>query len=162
MLELNWGAFWTVFNIIILFILLRIFLFKPVLGILEKRQTMIKEQLDSAETKNKEADEMKTRYEESLKSAKEESFQIVSDAKERAKVQYDHIIDKANEDAAQIVQQAGKAAEAEREQMMREAQAELAQVALDAASKMLGSSADTKANRKMLDQFLSEEGPKND
>ena len=158
MLKLDWSVFWIVFNIIILFILLRIFLFKPVLGIIEKRQNMIQGQLDDAASKNKEADVMKSRYEESLKSAKEESFQIVSDAKERAKVQYEHIIDKANEDAAQIVQQAGRTAEAEREQMMRAAQAELAEVALAAASKVLGSSVDAKANKNMLDQFLSEEG----
>lgn len=160
MLVLNWGVFWIIFNIIVLFILLRIFLFKPVLGILEKRQAMIREQLDDAAQKQEEAGVLKDRYEESLKNAKEESFQIVNDAKERAKVQYEHIIEKANEDAAQIVQQAGKAAEADREQMMRGAQAELAQVALAAASKMLGSSVDTEANRNMLDQFLSEEGSK--
>ena len=84
MLKLDWGVFWIVFNIIILFILLRIFLFKPVLGIIEKRQNMIQGQLDDAASKNKEADDLKNRYEESLKSAKEESFQIVNDAKERA------------------------------------------------------------------------------
>ena len=152
MLTLDWGIIWTVVNILILFVLLRIFLFKPVMGMIENRQAMIRNQLDDAENKNREADELKGRYEESLKNAKEESFQIVNDAKERAKVQYAHIIDKANEDAAD------KSAEADREQMMREAQAELAQVALAAASKLIGSSVDAEANKNMLDQFLSEEG----
>ena len=158
MLTLNWNVFWIIFNVLILFVLLRIFLFKPVLGMIEKRQNLIQSQLDDAADKNKEADELKSRYEESLKNAKEESFQIVSDAKERAKVQYAHILDKANDDAAQIVAQAGKTAEADREQMMRGAQSELAEVALAAASKILGSSVDADANRAMLDQFLSEEG----
>ncbi len=142
MLTLNMSAFWIVFNIIILFVLLRIFLFKPVMGIIEKRQILIQGQLNDAESKNKEADELKHRYEESLKNAKEESFQIVNDAKERAKVQYAHIIDKANDDATQIIKQADKSAEADREQMMRDAQAELAEVALAAASKVIGSSVD--------------------
>ena len=158
MLTLNWGVIWIIVNILILFVLLRIFLFKPVLGMIEKRQALIQNQLNDAENKNREADELKLRYEESLKNAKEESFQIVNEAKERAKVQYAHIIDKANEDAIQIKKQADKSAEADREQMMREAQAELAQVALAAASKLIGNSVDTKANRNMLDQFLSEEG----
>ena len=48
MLTLNMSAFWIVFNIIILFILLRIFLFKPVMGIIEKRQKLIQGQLDDA------------------------------------------------------------------------------------------------------------------
>lgn len=158
MLHLDWGVFWIIVNILILFVLLRIFLFKPVLGMIEQRQELIKNQLDEAAEKNREADERKSSYEESLKNAKEESLQIVNEAREQAKIQYDNIIEKANEDAAQIVQKAEKTAEADREEMMREAQAELAAVALAAAEKVLQSSLNEEASRNMLDQFLSEEG----
>ena len=41
MLTLDWGIIWTVVNILILFVLLRIFLFKPVMGMIENRQAMI-------------------------------------------------------------------------------------------------------------------------
>ena len=37
MLHIDSNIFWTVFNLLLLFILLRIFLFKPVLGMIEKR-----------------------------------------------------------------------------------------------------------------------------
>lgn len=158
MLTLNWNIFWIVFNILVLLILLRIFLFKPLKKITDQRTELIQNQIDSAETKNKEASELKDKYEESLRNAKEESAEIVNSAKNRAQIQYDNIIDKANQDAANIVQQANKATEAEREQMMREAQAELADLALTAASKVLGNAVDDKANKKMLDEFLAEEG----
>jgi F-type H+-transporting ATPase subunit b len=125
---------------------------------MNQRTELIQNEISEAETKNKKAAELKEQYESSLKNAKEESSQIVNSAKERAQVQYDHIIDKANEDAAQIVQQANKSAEADREQMMRSAQSELAELALAAASKVLGSSVDGNANKKLLDDFLSEEG----
>ena len=62
MLTLNWGVIWIIVNILILFVLLRIFLFKPVLGMIEKRQMLIQNQLDDAESENKEADELKLRY----------------------------------------------------------------------------------------------------
>ena len=42
--------------------------------------------------------------------------------------------------------------------MMRDAQSELADVALAAAAKLIGKNIDDEANRKMLDDFLSEEG----
>lgn len=158
MLTLDWNIFWIVVNIIILFILLRIFLFKPINNIMEKREALITNEINEAETKNKQAEELKVQYEDSLKNAKDESLQIVNSAKERAQVQYDQIVEKANEDAANIVQQANKAAQADRDQMMREAHAELADLALAAASKVLGSSVESDANRKMLDDFLSEEG----
>lgn len=51
MLTLDWGIIWTVVNILILFVLLRIFLFKPVMGMIENRQAMIRNQLDDAENK---------------------------------------------------------------------------------------------------------------
>lgn len=157
MLTLNWNIFWIVFNIIVLFILLRIFLFKPLNNLAEKRRQLIEGQIEEADTKNKEATELKDRYEASLKGAKEESAQIISSAKERAQVQYNSIIDKANEDAAHIVEQANKAAESDREQILREAKAEIAEMALAAASKVIGSTVDSSSNKKLLDDFLAGE-----
>ena len=158
MLTLNWNIFWVVFNIILLFILLRIFLYKPLQNIMQKRTELIQNQISSAETKNKEATALKEQYESSMKNAKAESDEIVGQAKERAKVQYDQIVGSANEEAAQIVSQAHKTAESDRDQMMRDAQSELADVALAAAAKLIGKNIDDEANRKMLDDFLSEEG----
>ena len=158
MLTLNWNIFWVVFNIILLFILLRIFLYKPLQNIMQKRTELIQNEITSAETRNKEAAALKEQYESSMKNAKAESDEIVGQAKERAKVQYDQIVGTANEEAAQIVSQARKTAESDRDQMMRDAQSELADVALAAAAKLIGKNIDDEANRKMLDDFLSEEG----
>ena len=152
------NIFWVVFNIIILFILLRIFLYKPLQNIMQKRTELIQNQISSAETKNREASALKEQYESSMKNAKAESDEIVGQAKERAKVQYDQIVGSASEEAAQIVSQAHKTAESDRDQMMRDAQSELAEVALAAAAKLIGKNIDDEANRKMLDDFLSEEG----
>ena len=156
MLHVDPNIFWTVVNLLILFILLRIFLFKPVLGMIEKRKAAIEGTLSDADQKNAAAQALKQQYESSLKDAKQESFQIVSDAKDRAQVQYNQIIDKAN--ASQIVRQANAAAEADREKILKDAQSELASVALAAASKLLGTTVDAKANKAMLDAFLAEAG----
>ena len=147
MLHVDPNIFWTVVNLLILFILLRIFLFKPVLGMIEKRKAAIEGTLSDADQKNAAAQALKQQYESSLKDAKQESFQIVSDAKDRAQVQYNQIIDKAN-----------AAAEADREKILKDAQSELASVALAAASKLLGTTVDAKANKAMLDAFLAEAG----
>ena len=158
MLHIDMNIVWTVVNLLLLFILLRIFLFKPVLGMIEKRKALIESTLSEADQKNADAASLKEQYESSLKDAKQESFQIMSDAKDRAQVQYNQIIDKANADAAQIVHQANAAAEADREKILKDAQAELAEVALAAASKLLGTTVDAEANRAMLDAFLAEAG----
>lgn len=158
MLTLNMNIFWVIFNIIILFILLRIFLYKPLQNIMQKRTELIQNEIDSAQTQNRDAAALKEQYESSMKNAKAESDEIVGQAKERAKVQYDQIVSNASEEAAQIVSQAHRTAESDRDQMMRDAQSELADVALAAAAKLIGKNIDDEANRKMLDDFLSEEG----
>lgn len=158
MVVINWNVFWTVVNIIILFILLRIFLWKPVMKMMDKRQNLIQGQLDDAAAKDAEAEEKRAKYEESLKSAKQESAQIVSDAKDRAQAQYDQIIGQANTDAADILQKAQEAATADRAQALKDAQSEIAGIALEAASKLLGANVDAESNKKMLDDFLAEAG----
>ena len=158
MIHIDSNIIWTVVNLLILCVLLRIFLFKPVLGMIEKRRNMIQSSLDEADQKNADAANLKQQYESSLKDAKQESFQIVSEAKGRAQAQYDQIIDKANEDASQIIKQANATAEADREKILKDARAELADVALAAASKLLGTTVDAETNKAMLDAFLAEAG----
>ena len=51
MLHVDQNIFWTVVNLLILFILLRIFLFKPVLGMIEKRKAAIEGTLSDADQK---------------------------------------------------------------------------------------------------------------
>ncbi len=158
MLTLNWNIFWVVFNIIVLFVLLRIFLYKPLQNIMQKRTELVQNEISSAENMNKEASELRDKYESHLSNAKAESDEIVGQAKERAKLQYDQIVGNANEEAGQIVSQARRTAESDRDQMMRSAQSELADLALAAAEKLIGKNIDDAANRKMLDDFLAEEG----
>ncbi|MDY5853878.1 MAG: ATP synthase F0 subunit B, partial [Bacilli bacterium] len=114
MIHIDMHIIWTVVDLLLLLVLLRVFLFKPVLGMIEKRKNIIQTSLSEADEKNAAAGELKKQYENSLKDAKQESFQIVSEAKDRAQVQYNQIIEKANADASQIVKQANAAAEADR------------------------------------------------
>ena len=158
MIHIDSNIIWTVVNLLILFVLLRIFLFKPVLGMIEKRRNMIQSSLDEADQKNADAANLKQQYESSLKDAKQESFQIVSEAKGRAQAQYDQIIDKANEDASQIIKQANATAEADREKILKDARAELADVAPAAASTLLGTTVDAETNKAMRDAFVADAG----
>ena len=55
MLTLNLNLLYTVVNVLILFLLLRKFLYKPVMGIIAQRQKQVDDALNAAETSNKEA-----------------------------------------------------------------------------------------------------------
>ena len=72
-----WSIFWAVFNVIVLFILLRIFLFKPINKIRDERTRTIQNDLDSARKAKDEAEELRQQYENSISDAKEQANQIM-------------------------------------------------------------------------------------
>ena len=158
MLKLDWSSVFTVINLLILFIAMKFVLFKPLKKMLAEREQAIQGQIDAAGAIKAEAEELKNRYEASLRDAQAESVQIMNEAKDRAQVQYDNIIEKAKEDAAEIIDKAGKAAELEKQQILRGAQEELMGLTMAAVSKVIGGNVDADANRKMLDDFIAEEG----
>ena len=53
MLTLNLNLLYTVVNVLILFLLLRKFLYKPVMGIIAQRQKQVDDALNAAETSKK-------------------------------------------------------------------------------------------------------------
>ena len=65
---------YTIINLIVLFLLLRHFLIKPVSDIMEKRRQMIADGLQGAQDAQSDAQKMKQEYEDALKGAKPEIF----------------------------------------------------------------------------------------
>ncbi len=155
--------FWTileaVLNVIILFILLRIFLFKPVNKIMDERTRSIQNDIDSAKKSREEADTLKQQYEDDLSNAKEEAQRIIMKAHEEAETERAAMIQRSQEEADQIVADAGKTIENERKMVIRQAQTQIADLAIEAASKIIGENVDDEKNRRLVDEFLSgEEG----
>jgi len=152
-----WSIVETVANIIILFILLRIFLFKPINKMKNERTRTIQENLDSAEKAKKEAEELRQQYEGSVSDAKEEAKNIIMKAHDDAESERAAIIKKAHEEADQKVAEADKEIENERKKVLRQAQSQIADLAIEAASKIVGANVDDEKNRRLVDEFLSNE-----
>ena len=108
MLRIDSNLIWIIVNLLIFYFLIRKFLFKPVLNIIEKRKQMVTEQFEKADTVNAEALELKTQYEASLQAQKRRQSrlcrcqrtadvqykQIVSDAEKRSEA----LLEKTNQD----------------------------------------------------------------
>ena len=88
MLDINiWNFIWSAVNIIILFVLLKIFLFKPINKLMDDRTQSIRNDIDSAEKAKKEAEELRQHYENSLGEAKEEAKKIIMKAHDEAEIE---------------------------------------------------------------------------
>lgn len=156
-----WSIFEAVANVIILFVLLRIFLFKPINKIMDERTQSVQKNIDDAEKAKKEADELRQQYEESISEAKEEASRIIMKAHDDAETERANIIQKSHEEADQIVNAASETIENERRRVLQQAQSQIADLAIEAASKIVGANLDDDKNRQLVDKFLSgEEGDK--
>lgn len=152
-----WNIFWTVFNVLLLFVLLRIFLFKPINKMLDDRTQAVQKDYDDAERAKKEAEELREHYETALSEAKEEAAKIYRDAVDKAESERTEIIRKSHEEAENIVAAAGETIENERKRVIRQAHSEIADLAVEAASKIVGANLDDEKNRRLVDEFLSAE-----
>ena len=158
MLSLDHNIIWTIVNILVLFLFLKKFLFKPVTEMMEKRTQTIASSLQDAENSKTEALQLKADYEEQLSHAKDEASLIMKEARDRAAREYSEQMKESKQAAALMMQDAGKVIELERQKSVKEAQAEIATIALLAASKVIEKNVDDATNKKMLTSFLHEVG----
>ena len=158
MLSLDLNLVWTIINLVVLYLLLRHFLFKPVMGIMDKRKKIIEDGLKNAQDAQSDAKKMKQEYEDALKGAKQESAQIIENARSAAKNEYDRIVGEAGDKAGNIIESAKETVRVEREQTMKELQGEIAGLAVASAAKIVGRTAD----EDLYDQFLKEVGGSHD
>lgn len=156
MLKFDINILWTLINLIILFVLMKLFLFKPIKKVLDKRSELIESQFRAAQEKEDSASRLYEDCQAQLNSADEVRRQIIGEAKADAKAEYKSIIDKAHKDADKIVSDARRSAEIEMKQARIEAKEELANLAMEAAEKIVGSQAGAELDKRLYDEFLNE------
>ncbi len=162
MLKFDWNLLWTVLNLILFFLLMKRFLFKPIKKVMDKRQELLDEQFRNAKDANAAAEEKLADYESKISGAEEEKKQIISEARQSARAEYDKIIDRAEQDSQKMRADAKKQIEEERESSLRSAKEEIASLAAEAASKLVEANITEEDNRNLLDEFLNEGSENND
>ncbi len=154
----EWNMLFTLINLIIFFVLIRLFLVKPICRVLDRRQAKIDADRKEAADANAKANELKAQYEEKIQVADQDANEIIETAKSDAKADYDKIIVKAQQDAKGIKEEAKKQADLDAEKRKREAREEIASLAMETAQKVLGNSVTVKSDSEIYDEFLSEAG----
>lgn len=157
-----WNVLFIMINLIVLYLLMRKFLFGPVTAIIEKRKELIEQQLSDAQAAEQQALELKGQYEDKLQTAHQESLEIVDQAKSRAGKEYERIVEKANADANKIIEDAQGAAKVEHKKILSEVEAEIAGLAMVAAAKIVGEQCNDQVNQSLYDQFIVKAGELND
>lgn len=158
MLRLDINLVFTIINLLVLYFLMKKFLFKPVNNIIAQREEAIKKQFDEAQETKKQADELKMEYEASLKNAKADSEKIIHEAKEKARAEYDRIVKSADEDVARRLQKAEEVIAEEKAKSLRSMENEIENLVMAAATKVVGEKVTIENSQKLYDDFIAEMG----
>lgn len=145
-------------TMIILYVVLRKVLFKPVTKFMDNRSKAIQNDIDDANAAKKDAYQLKAAYDEQLRAAMVEGERIVKEAVLKANAEQDRIIEEARGEAEALLENARSKAEQEHDQMLRDIRSQVAGLALAAASKVLEANMDTERNNALVDRFIDEAG----
>lgn len=147
-----------VWSLVILAILIFFFakFFMPKMNkVLDERAQRIQGRMDQAEQVQKEAEELKSEYEQRLANAKSEASHIREDARAEASHIREDARSKADSVAKQITANAQKAVEAQKLQAMNALRDELGQMATELASKIVAQHLENdQAQSDMIDSLL--------
>ncbi len=161
MLELNfWTIFFTVLNLVLLCLLLRRFLLKPVTDILDKRKALVDSQIQEARKQEADARVLVARQTEALEKVGEQKEVLLTQARERAEEERTAILAEARQQADQLKQAAQKEILLERENAMKQREEEIARVAVAVAEKVLQQK--TVEDAHLYDTFLRNVGETNE
>lgn len=155
-MNLDWSIIWNIVNILVLFLLLKHFLFKPITKMMDSRTAEIENNLKDAEEQKTKAHELNAQYAEKLQGAQAEAAQIVSDARQRGQQEYSSILKSAAQDAQKEKERSRAEMAQEREEMLRGVQENVTELVLLTASKLSQKELDQESDRKLVDSFLSE------
>lgn len=146
-------------NFFVLFILLRMFLFKPLVNMLESRKQRIADGLMAAETAKREADAERATLQAQLDSERREALDRIAAASKRGETLAAEIESGARQDAQKILDDARHEATRERDRIIAEAQDQIAELAMLAAEKVLGRELSNRdAQRGFVNEFLAAQG----
>ena len=157
-----WHILISLINLVILFLIVKKFLFKPVKKLFAQRQAALDYQYASANEAERAALESKAEWEEKLKKADSRADEIIRNAADTADYRARQIIDDANTRAKDIISFAETEAELTRKKAEDGIKKEIVEVSAAIAEKMLEREVDTADHRAMIDSFINEMGDGND
>lgn len=155
-LGLNLGyLFVQIFNFAIIFVVLRAWVYKPILGLLERRRTAIAQGLEDARIASEARQNAEQEAQQVLAEAQTNSSQIIREANERAESQAKEIVAAAEADASKKREEALAEVEGERDRILGELRGQVGTLAIAAAQKLISASLDEQRQRALIDEFFS-------
>jgi len=143
-------------SFILLFALLSLVAYKPLLKMLDERSRRVKESLEQAEILKEKSTHAEEEVKKQLQIASQQGMEMVAQATKtseeiRAKAQ-----ELAKQDTETLITRARQAIQVERDEAIGELRKEFADITVMAAGKVIGETLDKESHKKLIDKVLQE------
>lgn len=153
-----WQILISLANLLVMFLILKHFLFKPVMKMMAARQAHVDKIYDDANEDRSAAADMKQEYEQRLATAREEADGLVRNAVTTAQRRGDAIVAEANSQASHIKQKAEEEIALEKKQMLMNVRSEISDMAVSIASKVVEREIQKEDHENFMDEFIRNVG----
>lgn len=146
----------SLINIAVLFILLRLILWKFVSKFLAARADRIRKESEAIEKQRLDAEALKLEYEAKIEGIEAQGRDIMRDSQIKASEEADETLREAREKARIMILEARERIEEEKTRAVENAQTEIAQLATDMAARILKREVSADDSRSAVDNFFRE------
>jgi F-type H+-transporting ATPase subunit b len=143
-------------NFIVLFILLRLFLYKPVLKMLDERSKRIREGMELAEATKQQFDQAKAEVQKQMEKGRQEAQAVISQAMQMGERLKEESREEAKKQAQAILDRARAELGAERDKIIQDLRREFVELSIMAAEKVIKETLDREKHRKLIEGVLQE------
>jgi F-type H+-transporting ATPase subunit b len=143
-------------NFFVLLVLLRLTLYKPILGMLDERKQKIAEGLNAAEIARAEASQAQANIQAQLDQARREGQEIVGNAQAIATRIQTEAREQSARDREAALERARTEIQLERDRAIADLRGQFADITVTAASRVIGQSLDRQAHQRIIDETLAE------
>jgi len=152
----------TIINIVILYLILRTILFKPVTKFMAERAKRIQDSIEQSEKDKTQAKAMLAQYEAQLKAAEIEAEAILHTAREHATQEAEKIIAESRVSAEAVLASARKQLDTERHVAMAAFKKEAAALVVAASGRLVGREINSEDSKHYADLLIDELSPDGD
>lgn len=157
-----WQILISLINLLIMFLIIKKFLFKPVNNMLAKRQAELDSKYEAADSAMSNAEKNENLWNEKIKTAKDEADAIISSAADTAKWREERIISDAKDKADSIIKRAEAEAELELKKAEAEIKNEIVGVSSALTEKLLSREINMDDHKNIVDSFIEKIGDDNE
>ena len=156
-MELNPGlTLWVAITFLVLIVVLAKVAWGPIVKMLDERERTIRDAIDQAKKERAEAEKLLGQQKDSLAQARREAADLAKKGQQEVEGLRAELTAKARKEADDLVATARRTIEEETRKAAAELKAQVADLAVGAATRIVKSSLDEKAQRALVEEYLRE------